>query len=117
MAPGRGADVPKAHFAKLHKDLVDVVLVCDRYSAYKWVAYLLLADNVSRLLPCCLREVNQPVIRTRNRFSKPRPALLVCIWTHIGHTLDTQRHGSQLLSVFRLSAAGATVAHERVTPL
>ena len=30
MAPGQGADVPKAHFAKLHKDLVDVVLVCDR---------------------------------------------------------------------------------------
>ena len=30
MAPGRGADVPTAHFAKLHKDLVDVVLVWDR---------------------------------------------------------------------------------------
>ena len=30
MAPGRGADVPKAHVAKLHRDLVDVVLVCDR---------------------------------------------------------------------------------------
>ena len=30
MAPGRGADVPKAHCAKRHKDLVDVVLVCDR---------------------------------------------------------------------------------------
>jgi len=30
MAPGRGADVPKTHFAKLRKDLVDVVLVCDR---------------------------------------------------------------------------------------
>src|SRR6266446_6983073 len=38
MAPGRGADVPKAHFAKLHRDLVDVVLVCDRYSAYKCLA-------------------------------------------------------------------------------
>ena len=38
MAPGRGADVPKAHCAKLHKDLVDVVLVCDRYSAYKCLA-------------------------------------------------------------------------------
>src|SRR5256714_4345278 len=38
MAPGRGADVPKAHFAKLHKDLLDVVLVCDRYSAYKCLA-------------------------------------------------------------------------------
>jgi transposase len=35
MAPGRGADVPTAHFAGLHKDLVDVVLVCDRYSASK----------------------------------------------------------------------------------
>src|SRR6266478_2464200 len=35
MAPGRGADIPKAHFAKLHKDLLNVVLVCDRYSAYK----------------------------------------------------------------------------------
>src|SRR5713226_8849341 len=32
MAPGRGADVPKAHFAKLRKDLVEVVLVCDRSS-------------------------------------------------------------------------------------
>jgi len=38
MAPGRGADVPKAHFAKLQKDLVEVVLVCDRYSAYKCLA-------------------------------------------------------------------------------
>jgi transposase len=38
MAPGRGADVPKAHFAKLHKDLVEVVLVCDRYSAYTCLA-------------------------------------------------------------------------------
>jgi transposase len=25
MAPGRGADVPTEHFAKRHKDLVDVV--------------------------------------------------------------------------------------------
>src|SRR5207249_7434501 len=38
MAPGRGADVPKAHCAKRHKDLVDVVVVCDRYSAYKCLA-------------------------------------------------------------------------------
>jgi transposase len=33
MAPGRGADVPKAHCAKRHKDLVAVGLVCDRSSA------------------------------------------------------------------------------------
>src|SRR5918995_1375120 len=38
MAPGRGADVPKGHFATLRKDLLEVVLVCDRYSAYKSLA-------------------------------------------------------------------------------
>ena len=38
MAPGRGADVPKGHFATLRKDLVEVVLVCDRSSAYKSLA-------------------------------------------------------------------------------
>lgn len=38
MAPGRGADVPQEHFAKLRKDLLEVVLVCDRYSAYKSLA-------------------------------------------------------------------------------
>lgn len=38
MAPGRGAEVPKGHFAKLRKDLLEVVLVCDRYSAYKSLA-------------------------------------------------------------------------------
>jgi len=38
MAPGRGADVPKGHFAKLRKDLLNVVLVCDRYRAYKSLA-------------------------------------------------------------------------------
>jgi transposase len=38
MAPGRGADVPKGHFAKWRKDLRKVVLVCDRYSADKSLA-------------------------------------------------------------------------------
>jgi len=30
IAPSRGAAVLKTHFAKLHKDLVEGVLVCDR---------------------------------------------------------------------------------------
>jgi transposase len=38
MAPSRGAAVPKAHFAGLRPDVVQVVLVCDRYSAYKSLA-------------------------------------------------------------------------------
>jgi transposase len=38
MAPGRGADVPKGHGAKWRQDRRKVVLVCDRYSAYKSLA-------------------------------------------------------------------------------
>ena len=38
MAPGRGADVPKGHCAKLRQDLLKVVRVCDRDSAYKRLA-------------------------------------------------------------------------------
>jgi transposase len=38
MAPGRGAEVPKAYFAGLHQEVGEVVLVCDRYSAYKGFA-------------------------------------------------------------------------------
>ena len=33
-----GSTFPKGHFAKLRKDLLEVVLVCDRYSAYKSLA-------------------------------------------------------------------------------
>jgi putative transposase len=40
------------------------------------VVYLLVADNVSRLLPIRLHRVNQPVISSRNRFSTPHATLL-----------------------------------------
>ena len=59
MAPGRGADVPKAHFAKLHKDLVDVVLVCDRYSAYKCLA----KDSDALILAFCWAHVRRDFLR------------------------------------------------------
>jgi transposase len=55
MAPGRGADVPKAHFAMLRKDLVDVVLVCDRYSAYKCLA----KDHDALILAFCWAHVRR----------------------------------------------------------
>src|SRR5262249_60507435 len=38
IAPSRGAAVPTDHFAKLHTDLVQAVLVCDRYRAYTSLA-------------------------------------------------------------------------------
>src|SRR2546425_11531113 len=45
----------------------------------RWVAYLLAADIVLGPLPMRLKEVKQPVISTRNRFSRPRLRLLTCI--------------------------------------
>jgi hypothetical protein len=50
------------------------------------VAYPLAADNVLRPLPCPLIGGNQPVMRIRNRFSRPRPALLACNGTHLGRS-------------------------------
>lgn len=38
VAPGRGANVPKAHFAGLSAATEQAILVCDRYIAYKCLA-------------------------------------------------------------------------------
>jgi transposase len=59
MAPGRGADVPKGHFAKLRKDLVEVVLVCDRYSAYKSLA----KDCDELILAYCWAHVRRDFLK------------------------------------------------------
>jgi len=59
MAPSRGADVPKAHFAKLQKDLVEVVLVCDRYSAYKCFA----KGHEGLLLAYCWAHVRRDFLK------------------------------------------------------
>jgi hypothetical protein len=44
-----------------------------------WVAYLLAADNCRGPLVNCVSEVNQPVVRSRIRFSAPRSRLLACL--------------------------------------
>src|SRR5262252_80664 len=44
-----------------------------------WVAYLGTADNVSRLLPSPLSDVPQPVIHSRNPFTRPHAARLACL--------------------------------------
>jgi transposase len=59
MSPGRGADVPKAHFAGLRKDLVEVVLVCDRYSAYKCLA----KDHDDLILAFCWVHVRRDFLK------------------------------------------------------
>jgi hypothetical protein len=55
---------------------------CERQEAQilqEAVAYLLAADNDYSPLLTCLRDVNQPVIRSRNPFSRPHPARLAYI--------------------------------------
>src|SRR5713101_3444530 len=74
MAPGRGADVPKAHFAKLDKDLVDVVLVCDRYSAYKCLAKA--CDDL--ILAFCWAHVRRDFLQAAR--SWPERASWMCTW-------------------------------------
>jgi transposase len=59
MAPGRGADVPTAHVAGLHRDLVDVVLVCDRYSAYTCFA----KDCDKLILAYCWAHVRRDFLK------------------------------------------------------
>jgi transposase len=59
MAPGRGAEVPQGHFAKLRKDLLDVGLVCDRYSAYKCLA----KDCDALILAFCWAHVRRDFLK------------------------------------------------------
>jgi transposase len=59
MAPGRGAEVPKGHCDKLQRDLVEVVLVCDRSSAYK--SFAKSVDEV--ILAYCWAHVRRDFLR------------------------------------------------------
>src|SRR6266568_2562241 len=75
MAPGRGADVPKAHFAKLRKDLLEVVLVCDRYSAYKCLA----KDDDDLLLAFCWAHVRRDFLKAARSWPELKSWMFVWI--------------------------------------
>jgi transposase len=76
MAPGRGADVPKAHFDKLQRDLAEVVLVCDRYSAYK--SFAKSVDEV--ILAYCWAHVRRDFVKAAR--SWPKLADWMWSWVH-----------------------------------
>src|SRR5712691_11496660 len=75
MAPGRGANVPQGHFAKLHKDLVDVVLVCDRYSAYKCLA----KDCDDLILAFCWAHVRRDFLKAARSWPELKSWMFVWI--------------------------------------
>ena len=89
MAPGRGAEVPKDHFDKLQRDLVAVVLVCDRYSAYKSFA-----KSVDALiLAYCWAHVRRDFLRAARSW----PELEDWMWSWV-HDIGTlyQLNGARL---------------------
>src|SRR5712691_5056125 len=87
MAPSRGADVPKAHFAKLPKDLVEVVLVCDRYSAYKCFA----KGHAGLLLAYCWAHVRRDFLKAARSW----PELEEWMWAWV----------DDIRALYRLNAA------------
>lgn len=62
IAPGRGADVPKAYFENTQKD--KIIVVCDRYSAYKS-----LANEMSFIvLAFCWAHVRRDFLDTAKKY-------------------------------------------------
>ena len=69
IAPSRGAAVPKAHFSGLHPDLMQVVLVCDRYSAYKSLA----KDHKEIILAYCWAHVRRDFLTAARSWPELAP--------------------------------------------
>jgi transposase len=96
IAPSRGAAVPKDHFAKLHTDLVQVVLVCDRYSAYKSLA----KDHDEMVLAYCWAHVRRDFLNAARSW----PELAPWMWKWIEDIRTLYR-----LNTARLAGWDATV--------
>lgn len=92
IAPSRGAAVPKAHFAGLRRDLVEVVLVCDRYSAYKSLA----KDHAEIILAFCWAHVRRDFLSATRSW----PELAPWMWKWIEDIRTLYRLNSARLAVW-----------------
>jgi transposase len=101
--PSRGAAVPKAHFAQLQPGLGAVVLVCDRYSAYKCLA----KEHDKMILAHCWAHVRRDFLTAAR--SWPEVAPWMWKW------LDDIRTLYQLTTA-RLAVWDATASLERQSP-
>jgi len=98
LAPGRGAEGPQAHCAKRHKDLVDVVLVCDRDSAYQCLAKA--CDDL--ILAFCWAHVRRDFLKAARRW----PELESWLFTWV----------DDIRELYRLNAARLEVWDETLPP-
>ena len=103
IAPSRGAAVPKDHFAKLHTDLVQAVLVCDRYSAYKSLA----KDHDDMVLAYCWAHVRRDFLNAARSW----PELAPWMWKWIEDIRTLYR-----LNTARLAEWDATVPLDDQSP-
>ena len=92
MAPGRGADVPQEHFATLRKDLMEVVLVCDRYSAYKCFA----KGCEDLMLAYCWAHVRRDFLKAARRW----PELDSWMWAWVKDIRELYRLNAARLEVW-----------------
>jgi len=102
IAPSRGAAVPKAPFAGLRPNLGQVVLVCDRYSAYKALAQ----EYDEIILASCWAHVR----RDCRNAARSWPELAPWMWKWIEDIRTLYR-----LNAARLAVWDATIPRERQT--
>ena len=88
----RGAEVPKAPLAKLHKDLLDVVLVCDRSSAYTCLA----KDCDDLLLAFCWAHVRRDFLKAARSW----PELASWLFTWVDDIRELYRLNTARLEVW-----------------
>ena len=70
------------------------------------VAYLGAAANVSRLFPSPLSDVHQPVIRSRNPFSRPHPVRLACLCAHLSPSTPRSSTGTVAETIYGCGHGG-----------
>jgi transposase len=92
IAPSRGATVPKAHCAKRHTALVQVVLVCDRYSAYKALA----KEHDKIVLAYCWAHVRRDFLNAARSW----PELAPWMWQWIEDIRTLYRLNTARLAVW-----------------
>jgi transposase len=103
IAPSRGAAVPKDHFAKLHTDLVQAVLVCDRYSAYTSLA----KEHAEIVLAYCWAHVRRDFLQA----ARSGPELAPWMWQWMEDIRTLSR-----LNTTRLAVWDATVPLDHQAP-
>jgi transposase len=100
IAPSRGAAVPKVHVDGPHTDLVQVVLVCDRYSAYKSLA----KEHDEIVLAYCWAHVRRDFLSAARSW----PELAPWMWKWIEDIRTLYR-----LNTARLAVWDATVPFDQ----